>query len=87
MLVLGTPNLCLAQLSSVRLHPAIDGKRCRDPQSNLRRALGNPVEEEEEALWEAEGPRAPWENIQSQLTWPHGFSQRLKSPTREFAWD
>ena len=29
---------CLAQLSSERLHPATDGKRCRDPQPDIRQS-------------------------------------------------
>jgi hypothetical protein len=28
----------LAQLSFERLHPAVDGNRCRDPQPNIRQS-------------------------------------------------
>lgn len=36
---------CLTQLLSERLHPAIDGTGCRDPQPNIRQSSGNPAEE------------------------------------------
>lgn len=39
----------LAQSSSERLHPATNGSRCRDPQSNIRCSPGNLAEQEEEA--------------------------------------
>jgi hypothetical protein len=43
-------RLVLAPLSSERLQAATDGNRCRDPEPNIRRSLGNLLEEEEEGL-------------------------------------
>jgi hypothetical protein len=40
----------LAQLSSERLHAAIDGNRSRETQTNIRRSSGNPAYESEEKL-------------------------------------
>ena len=45
----------LAQLSSEKLHPAADGKRCRDQQKNIRQSPGNLMEREKERLEETEG--------------------------------
>ncbi|CAO2581573.1 hypothetical protein LEMLEM_LOCUS2003 [Lemmus lemmus] len=44
------PEWCLAQLSSERLHPGIDGNRGRDPHSNIRWRSGN-IDEEREENW------------------------------------
>ena len=67
----------LAQLSPERLHTAADGNRCRDPHLNIRQSSGSLVEEWEEGLRELERSRAP-QDLQSQLIWAHGGSQRLK---------
>jgi hypothetical protein len=70
----------LAQLSSERLHPAVGGNKCRDPQPNIRQR----AQREEWQGWsggkgmrEPERSRTPQENLQNQLTWAHGGSQRL----------
>jgi hypothetical protein len=50
-------------------HPATDGSRCRDPQSNTRWNQENPVEKGEERLQELEGLRIPREQgPQNQLS-------------------
>ena len=61
-------------MSSERLHPATDGKRCRDPQSNIRQSAGNPAEKEEEGV---RGSRTAQENPQNNLTCAQRGSQRL----------
>lgn len=40
---------------SDRLHPAADGNGFRDPQTNVRQSLGNPVAEGKKSLKKAEG--------------------------------
>ena len=40
------------------LHAVTDGNRCRDPQPNIRWSLGNPEDEREKGLEEAEGSGA-----------------------------
>jgi hypothetical protein len=56
-------RLNLSKLSSERLHPAVDGNRCRDPQPNIRWSLGNLVEEGEEGLPESERSRTSQKNL------------------------
>jgi hypothetical protein len=47
-------------MSSERLHPAADGNRCRNPQTNIRqKSSGSLVEELEEGLRELEESRTP----------------------------
>jgi hypothetical protein len=71
----------LAQLSPERLHPAVDGGRCRDSQSNIRRSL---VEEWGIELSKLEGSRTLQEDPQIQLAWDHGGSPS-RPPSREHA--
>jgi hypothetical protein len=61
-------------MSSERLDPADDGNRCKDPQT-LGRALG--VLWREKRRIEVANGVTPHEDIQSQLTWAGGSSQRL----------
>ena len=56
----------LAQLSPERLHPAVDGGRCRDPQPNIRQSPGSLVEELGIEVIKSEVLRAPQEDPQSQ---------------------
>jgi hypothetical protein len=73
-------------LSSERLHPATDGNRCRDPESNILWSLGNLAEEVEEGLLETKGSRTPQENLQNQLAWVHGALTETEVATRDPAW-
>lgn len=54
-----------------RLHPS------SHPQPNIRRSLGNLVEERRIEVKKPEGSRTPQEDPLSQLTWDCGGSQRL----------
>lgn len=47
---------------------------------------GNPVEEGEEGLGEAEGSRKPYKSLQSQLIWVHGASQALLTKVAVCSW-
>jgi hypothetical protein len=49
----------LASLPFERRHPALDVKRSRDPQSNIRWSSGSLVEESGIELREPEGSRTP----------------------------
>jgi hypothetical protein len=40
---------------SERLHPEADGNGFKDPKTNIRQSLGNPVAEGKKSLKEAEG--------------------------------
>jgi hypothetical protein len=42
-------------LSSERLHPTVDGNRCKDPQSNIRWSSGSLVEKLGEGLKDRKG--------------------------------
>jgi hypothetical protein len=58
----------LAELSSEKLHPEADGRRCSDSYSNIRWSLGSFVEESVEGFRNQEGIETPQEDQQSQLT-------------------
>ena len=66
----------LAYLSSERLYRAANGKRCRDPQPNIRWSSGSLSEELGKGLRDRK-MRTPQEDKQSQLTWTLGGLQRL----------
>jgi len=54
-----------------------DGKRCKDPQLNIRQSLGDIVEEGEKWLKKPERSRTVLENLKNQVTWDHRVSLRL----------
>ena len=58
----------LAQLSPERLHPAVDGNRCRDPQPNIKWSLGRLLEELGDGLRNLEGIGIPQGSQQNKLT-------------------
>jgi hypothetical protein len=66
---------CRQEPSISVIREASDGHRCRDPQPNLKSSLGNPVEDGKEGL-EPEGSRTPQVNLQNQLIWAHGDSEK-----------
>jgi hypothetical protein len=65
-------------VSSEKLYPATDRNRCRDPQPNIQRSLGNPAEVGGERIQSQRSQGIPQENPQTQLSWAHRGSQRLK---------
>jgi hypothetical protein len=67
-------------VSPERLHPAVDGNRCRDSQPNIRQSSGSLVKEWRIGLREPEGSRTP-QDLQNQLPWAHGGSQRVNQIT------
>lgn len=66
----------LAWFSSEKFYPATNWNRFRNPQSNIRRSIGNPEEERTVGVREVEytrriGPQSQWSRV-------HSDSQRLK---------
>jgi hypothetical protein len=68
-------NRSLAYLSPERVQPEADGNRCRvaEHQVELRGSCGKVGER----IDQVRGARTPQEDLQSQLTWARGGSQRL----------
>lgn len=62
---------------SESFHPATDGNRCRNTQTNIRCYSGSPVKEREKGLYDPERSKTPQENSQNQITGALGGSQRL----------
>ena len=73
----------LAWLSSKRLHPAADGNRCKDPQSNARQTLGSLMEDLEEGLknpkWERDSSKRPTESTDLALWGSQRLNHQPKS--------
>jgi hypothetical protein len=66
----------LASLSSERLYPEANGKRCKDSYPNIRWSSGSHMEELREGLRNPKRKGILQEDQQSQLTWTLGSSQR-----------
>jgi hypothetical protein len=68
----------LAQLSPWRLHPAAGGNECRELQPDIRLSSGSLMEESGKGGFRGlEVSRIPQGDLQIQLPWAHGSSQRL----------
>lgn len=68
------------------LHPATEGRKSREPQSNIRHCSGNPMEKVEEGVEEPKGSWTPEEQgSQKQLSWTHRDSQ-TRATSREVVW-
>lgn len=63
-------STCRQESSVSVIREASDGQRCRYPQTNLNRNLGNPVEDGEEGL-EPERSKTSQVDLQNQLPWAH----------------
>jgi hypothetical protein len=65
---------------------AANGKRCRDPQPNIRWSSGSLVEELGEGLRDPMRTLTPQESQQSQLPWTLEGSQRLNQHRVSMGW-